>query len=192
MWLLEKFTCWHFLLLLFILLFLITTQVRLGTLLQLLFLNNQSFPVFLKYECYPVSYINKFESWIKLRAFGLGLISTKSVDGMKVFLFAKSATTFIILWLQDGLVQVRFTTSKTKLYTQYNKLIILVASRAAKLTKILNLRKLPKHRKILNLGGDIAQYQVSLPEIKLFKFYWISLLSPKYFPLIVGQFTFQA
>ena len=97
--------------------FLITTQVRLGTLLQLLFLNNQSFPVFPKYECYPVSYINKFESWIKLRAFGLGLISTKSVDGMKVFLFAKSATTFIILWLQDGLVQVRFTTNKTKLDT---------------------------------------------------------------------------
>ena len=61
------------------------------------------------------------------------------------------------------LVQIRFTTSKTKL-VYYNKHDIRVAERP----KTSDLRKLGNLREISNLNVDkTAQYQVPPPKIKL-------------------------
>ena len=64
--------------------------------------------------------------------------------------------------------QYRFATSKTKLDIQYNKLGIRVVSLVAKQFKDFgDIRKLKNIRKITNLAGDLASWQVSFPEIKL-------------------------
>ena len=79
-----------------------------------------------------------------------------------------------ILELYNILVQVRFTTSKTKLDIWYSKLSIRVASRVAeqrplgggglcahtRKKKDLDLRKLENIREISNLGGHISQRPV--------------------------------
>ena len=64
--------------------------------------------------------------------------------------------------------QYRFATSKTKLDIQYNKLGIRVVSLVAKQFKDFgDIRTLKNIRKITNLAGDLASWQVSFPEIKL-------------------------
>ena len=63
-----------------------------------------------------------------------------------------------ILELYNVLVQIIFTTSKTKRDIQYSKLSIWVASRVAELLKIQNLRKQGNFRKNLYLTGSITQY----------------------------------
>ena len=70
-----------------------------------------------------------------------------------------------ILELYNVLVEIRLTTNKMKRAIQYSKLSIRVASRVAKRLKNQNLRKQGNIRNIPNLGGDIAQRPVSLPEI---------------------------
>ena len=70
-----------------------------------------------------------------------------------------------ILELYNVLVQIRLTTSKTKRDIQYSKLAIRVASRVAERLKIQDFRKQGNIRKILNLGGDIAQCPVLFSEI---------------------------
>ena len=66
----------------------------------------------------------------------------------------EAATTILvkIFWNFNILVQVRFTTSKTKLYIYYSKLGRRVASRVAS-----HLRKSRNIRKISNLVGDKGQ-----------------------------------
>ena len=63
-----------------------------------------------------------------------------------------------ILGLYNVLVQIIFTTSKTKRDIQYSKLSIWVTSRVAELLKIQNLRKQGNFRKNLYLTGSITQY----------------------------------
>ena len=67
-----------------------------------------------------------------------------------------------ILKLYNILVQIRFTTSKRKLYIQHTKLGTRVASRVAERLRTQDLRKLENIRKISNLGGRLAQCLVSL------------------------------
>ena len=66
----------------------------------------------------------------------------------------EAATTILvkIFWNFNILVQVRFTTSKTKLYIYYSKLGRRAASRVAS-----HLRKSRNIRKISNLAGDKGQ-----------------------------------
>ena len=71
-----------------------------------------------------------------------------------------------IFELQNVLLEIQFTTSKTKLDIQYSKLGIRVASRVAEGLNIQDLRKLGNIRKISNLGGHIAQCLVSLQELR--------------------------
>ena len=63
-----------------------------------------------------------------------------------------------ILELYNVLVQIIFTTSKTKRDIQHSKLSIWVASRVAELLKIQNLRKQGNFKKNLYLTGSITQY----------------------------------
>ena len=67
-----------------------------------------------------------------------------------------------ILKLYNTLVQIRFTTSKTKLDIQYKKLGIRVASRVTERLKTQDLRKLGNIRKMSNSGDHLAQCLVSL------------------------------
>ena len=72
-----------------------------------------------------------------------------------------------ILKILDVLRQSRFATCKTKLDIYYNKPGIRVTSRVAERLKNQEIRKCWKHIRL----GNIAQYSVSLPEIKLVKKY---------------------
>ena len=67
-----------------------------------------------------------------------------------------------ILELYNILVQVQFTTCKTKLYIQYSKLGIRAASRVVEEFKTQDLRKLENVRKISSFGEDKAQCPVSV------------------------------
>ena len=82
-------------------------------------------------------------------------------------LFENYNSGYDILELYNILVQIQFTTSKTKLDFQYSKLGIQVALQVAKQRKALDLRKLGNIREISNLGGHIAQCLVSLQELRL-------------------------
>ena len=93
------------------------------------------------------------------------------------------------------LVEIRFTTSKTKLDIQYSKL----GARVAERLKTEDLRKLGNIRENSNLDGLIAQCLVSFQKLRLcqqqlkntqkqipkfsspFQFYWIIPFSSKYF-----------
>ena len=61
-------------------------------------------------------------------------------------------------------MQVRFTKNKTNLISNIG-----VASRVVERIKTQDLSKLGNIRKISNLGGEIAQRPVSLPEIILWQ-----------------------
>ena len=104
-----------------------------------------------------------------------------------------------ILELRNILVQIRFTTSKTKVDVQYSKLGIQVTSRVAERLKTQGLRKLGNIRKISDLGGHIVQCLVFLQELRFcqqklkntqkqipnvsfsIQFYWITPFCSKYF-----------
>ena len=101
-----------------------------------------------------------------------------------------------ILELYNILVEIRFTTSKTKLDIQYSKLD---KELPYELSNDLRLRKLGSIQKISNLGGHIAQCLASLQELRTFQqqlkntqkqipnfssplqFYWIIPFCSKYF-----------
>ena len=61
-------------------------------------------------------------------------------------------------------MQVRFTANKTNLISNIG-----VASRVVERIKTQDFSKLGNIRKISNLGGEIAQRPVSLPEIILWQ-----------------------
>ena len=71
-----------------------------------------------------------------------------------------------IFELYNVLVQVRFTTSKTKLEIQYDKLDIRVVSRVNEQLNIEDLRKIANISKISKYAGARAECPVFAPEIK--------------------------
>ena len=97
--------------------------------------------------------------------------------------YLKAVTILVVMfWNFNVLIQIRLTTSKMKHDIQYmvQKHGIRLAERLAKRLKTWDFRKEGNIRKISNLGGDIAQYPVSLTRIKLWQ--QQSKITQKYVP----------